>query len=168
MSNETKHKTNGQIKAPQVAVIDGEGTNLGTMTRVQAMTLAEDAGLDLVEVSPNSNPPVCRLMDYGKYKYNLKKSQVKVKQQKVKGIRMGPNIAQHDLDVLLNRTREFLDRGDRVVVRMDFRGRELAHVEEGQKKMESFCLSLQTNGQLDGKIQRNGNSILMTLAPIKT
>ena len=128
-------RVNEDINVPNVRLIGADGENIGVVTAREAMDLADEAGLDLVEISPNADPPVCKILDYGKYKYEAqkKKNEAKKKQKiiDVKEIKLRPNIDDHDYDVKMRNMRRFLGDGDKVKVTLRFRGREMAHQELG-------------------------------------
>jgi translation initiation factor IF-3 len=124
------------IRVREVRLIDDEGEQLGVVETPKAMEMAEDKGLDLVEIAPNANPPVCKILDYGKYKFELEKknreNKKKQKLQELKEIRMQPKIDSHDLEFKTKHVRDFLDKGAKVKVTIRFRGRELAHTDRGR------------------------------------
>jgi len=137
----------------------------------EAQHMANEAGLDLVEVAPKANPPVCRIMDYGKWKYAQAKKDRKSKAARhdteLKGIRIRtPKIGQHDLNIKVNRARTFLERGDRVQFSLRFRGRELAHIDEGQKIFRQIQETLSDVSKVDQDYRREGRRITMTLGPL--
>ena len=131
-------RVNEQIRISPVRVINAEGAMLGVMPTSKALEAAREAGLDLVEVAPNERPPVCKIIDYGKFKYTQKKKLSKQKQHQVhvKEIRVRPKTGDHDIEVKVKRAREFLEHKDKVLVNVLFRGRELAHIDEGRRVME--------------------------------
>lgn len=133
---------NGQIQAQQIRVIDSDGSQLGVMDRRDALRLAEEQELDLVEISPNANPPVCKIIDWGKYSYQktkqLQKSKKNAKNLEMKQMRFGLKIGNHDLEVKLNKVRAFLEAGHKVKLTIVYRGRELAHKELGFKMAEKI------------------------------
>ena len=124
------------IRVREVRLIDDEGNQLGVVETLKAMEMADDKGLDLVEIAPNATPPVCKFLDYGKYKFELEKknreNKKKQKLQELKEIRMQPKIDQHDLEFKTKHVRDFLDKGAKVKVTIRFRGRELAHTDRGR------------------------------------
>ena len=127
-------RVNGAIRAPQVRYIDPDGEQLGVLDTREAISKAEDFGLDLVEVQPNVDPPVCKILDYGKYKYEAQKRANEARKQKiieVKEIKLRPNIDEHDYQVKMRNVVKFLSGGDKVKVTLRFRGREMAHQELG-------------------------------------
>ena len=129
-------RINDVIRAREVRLIDDEGNQLGVVPTLEAKELAEDKGLDLVEIAPNADPPVCKILDYGKYKFELEKknreNKKKQKLQELKEIRMQPKIDTHDLEFKTRHVRDFLDKGAKVKVTIRFRGRELAHTDRGR------------------------------------
>ena len=129
-------RINDVIRVREVRLIDDEGNQLGVVPTPKAMEMAEDKGLDLVEIAPNADPPVCKILDYGKYKFELEKknreNKKKQKLQELKEIRMQPKIDTHDLEFKTKHVRDFLDRGAKVKVTIRFRGRELAHTDRGR------------------------------------
>ena len=133
---------NGQIQAQQIRVIDSDGSQLGVMDRRDALRLAEEQELDLVEISPSANPPVCKIIDWGKYSYQktkqLQKSKKNAKNLEMKQMRFGLKIGEHDLEVKLNKVRAFLEAGHKVKLTIVYRGRELAHKELGFKMAEKI------------------------------
>lgn len=135
-------RTNRQIRVPQVRLIDSEGTQRGVVSTMDAIQMAESQGLDLVEIAPNSAPPVCRIVDYGKFRYEQeKRSRESKKKQtvvKLKEVRMQPKIDKHDLDFKTKHIQSFLDEGWKVKVTIRFRGRELAHPELGKEVLDNI------------------------------
>lgn len=143
---------------------------MGIVETRDAMARAQEAGLDLVEVAPQARPPVCRIMDYGKWKYAQRKkeqhSKAKRHETELKEVRIKtPKIGEHDLMIKVNRARGFLERGDRVQFTLRFRGRELAHIDEGQRVFESIREALSDISKVDQNYRREGRRITMTLAP---
>ena len=168
MAIETKQqRVNEQIRTPAVRVISAEGVQLGIMTIEQAMIAARAAEQDLVEVAPNERPPVCRIMDYGKFKYQQKKRQHKAhsRQIRVKEIRVRPKTGDHDIQVKVSRAREFLTHKDKVLVSVMFRGRELAHIEEGRKVIDEVLQQLEDVSKVESPPNQQGRRIVCTLAP---
>jgi translation initiation factor IF-3 len=150
-----------------VRVIGADGQQLGILPTEEALTAAREADLDLVEVAPNERPPVCRIMDYGKFKYQLKKKQHKgqTHQAKIKEIRVRPKTDGHDLEVKASRAREFLTHKDKVIVSVVFRGRELAHVEEGHKVVKQIIQQLEDVGKVESAPSQQGRRIVCVLTP---
>ena len=144
-----------------------DGSQLGIIPTADALTAARQAQLDLVEVAPQERPPVCRIMDYGKFKYQQKKRQHKghAHQVRVKEIRVRPKTGQHDITVKVNRAREFLSHKDKVLVTVVFRGREMAHVQEGRRVIQEILDQLEDISRIESPPAQQGRRILCTLAP---
>jgi len=162
-------KINRQIRAPKVRVIDSDGEQLGVLNLSEALAAAEEVGLDLVEVSPTAVPPVCKIVDYGKLRYQQTKKEKESKksqhQAKLKEIKLKPNIDEHDLRVKLKKAREFIDDGDKVRVTCVFRGREILHVEYGQNIVNRFCEDLSDVASAEAPAKLFGKSLSLVLAP---
>ncbi len=168
MTIETRsQRVNEQIRSSPVRVIGVDGKQLGILPIEQALALAREAELDLVEVGPLERPPVCRIMDYGKFKYEQRKRQHRAQthQVKIKEIRVRPRTGKHDLEVKINRAREFLQDKDKVLVTVQFKGRELAHVEEGQRVMAEILQALEDVGRLESPPANQGKRLVCLLAP---
>ena len=166
--NKSQHRINEMIRIPQVRVVSAEGEQLGVMSTSEAIAAARTTGLDLVEVAPEAKPPVCRIMDYGKFKYQQKKRQTKqqVNKTKIKQLRLRPKTGDHDVQVRLKQAREFLVHKDKVQLFVLFRGRELAHVEEGQKLIEYMIEQLEDVAKIETPPKRMENKrVMCTLAP---
>lgn len=146
VSNSNEPRVNEKIRIREVRLIDDTGRQVGVVPTDRAMAMAREAGLDLVEVSPDSRPPVAKIMDYGKYKYERRKQQQESRKKshtvQVKEVRLRPKTDKHDFDVKLGRARQFLLDGDKVQINMMFRGRELAHLEVGRLVVDRFALAL--------------------------
>lgn len=164
---ERTQRINEQIRISPVRVIGADGTQLGILPTDEAMRLARESDLDLVEVAPNDRPPVCRIMDFGKFKYQQKKRQHKghSHQSKIKEIRVRPKTDEHDIEVKVNRAREFLSHKDKVVISVIFRGRELAHVEEGQRVVRHILELLEDVGKVEAPPNQQGRRIVAIMAP---
>lgn len=151
-------------------VIDSEGKQAGVMVISEAMRLAERAGLDLVEISPNAVPPVCKIIDYGKFKYQQTKKEKESKrgqhQSKLKEVKMKPNIDTNDLMVKAKRARRFLEKGDKVRVTCMFRGREMAHPEIGKAVVNKFCEELHDVANVEARPKMMGRMLSLVLAPV--
>ena len=162
-----QQRINEQIRVPQVRVIGADGAQLGIMTADAALSAARQAGLDLVEVAPTERPPVCRIMDFGKFKYQQKKRQHKshAHQIKIKEIRVRPKTGEHDINVKITRAREFLEHKDKVLLSVMFRGRELAHVEEGRRVIDDILTKLEDVSRVESPPNQQGRRIVCTLAP---
>ena len=165
-------RINEQIRAPQVRVIDDSGKQLGVMPPSEALRLAREKDLDLVEVAPKANPPVCRLIDYGKYQYEQTKRERQArkaqKQVEIKEVRLRPKTSEHDTDVRVRQARKFLESGAKVKVRLRFRGREIQHPQVALKILEDFANRLSDVGEVEIRPNMEGRSLLMILAPIKS
>ena len=148
-------------------MITAEGGQLGIIPTDEAMARAREAGLDLVEVAPNEKPPVCRIMDFGKFKYQQKKKQHKthVHHTKIKEIRLRPKTGEHDIEFKVNQAKGFLQHKDKVIVSVVFRGRELAHIDEGQRVMRNLLEQLEAVGKMDAPPQQMGKRLIYTLSP---
>ncbi|MEN3184648.1 MAG: translation initiation factor IF-3 [Atribacterota bacterium] len=168
---EVRYRVNHQIGAREVRLISPEGTQIGIVPLKKALQMAEEAGLDLVEVGPNANPPVCKIMDYGKFRYEKeKKAKLSRKKQKVselKELNMRPKIDEHDYQVKLRSALRFLQEGDRVKVIVRFRGREIAFQERGQELLRRMIEDLKEVGRVEQDIKSEGSSLTVTLAPKK-
>jgi translation initiation factor IF-3 len=168
-----EYRVNRQIRAKEVRLIDQDGKQIGIMPLQDALRIAEERGLDLVEIAPNANPPVCKLLDYGKFLYELKKKEKEArKKQKehsmeVKDMNLSLRIDEHDLKVKLKHMREFLEDGDKVRVRIRFRGRENTHPELGDKLVSRIVEELSDCGQLEGPPKKEGNFLTFALLPKK-
>jgi len=150
-------------------LIDDENEQVGVIDLDDAKARAREAGLDLVEVSPGSRPPVCRIMDYGKWKYHQKKKEQKArthsKQSELKGVRLRPKIDVHDLEIKVNKAREFLEDGDKVQFTMLFRGREMAHQGLGLRSMNTVAESLADCSKVESPPRMMGRRATMLLSP---
>ncbi len=148
-------------------MIGADGGQLGVISTDEALGIARDAGLDLVEVAPAEKPPVCRIMDFGKFKYQQKKKQHKthVHHTKIKEIRVRPKTGQHDIDFKVNQAKTFLLHKDKVVVSLVFRGREMAHIEEGQRVMKGIVEQLGEVAKVESPPQQMGRRLVCTLSP---
>ena len=150
-------------------LIDAEGANLGVVATDQALAMAEEAGLDLVEISPNTEPPVCKILDLGKLKYATQKKAAEArKKQKIieiKEIKMRPNIDTHDYDVKMKAMQRFFDDGDKVKVTLKFRGREMAHLELGMKLLLQVKDDTTAIAKVEAEPKLEGRQMMMVLAP---
>ena len=158
---------NEQVRDREVRVISSNGEQLGIMSSKEAMKLAREAELDLVKIAPNAKPPVCKIIDYGKYRYELarKEKEAKKKQKTidVKEVRLSPNIDKNDLNTKINQARKFLSKGDKVKVTLRFRGRELAHVNSSKVILEEFAEQLSDVSVVDKQHKFEGRSMIMFL-----
>jgi translation initiation factor IF-3 len=157
------------ITVPKVRVIDEEGENLGVLLTQEAIEQAADVGLDLVEVSPNADPPVCKFLDIGKFKYEAqKKANIARKTQKtqeLKEIKMRPNIDDHDYDTKMKKVHDFIGDGDKVKITLRFRGRELSHQQLGMALLQRVAENVVEVAKVEAYPRMEGRQMLMVLAP---
>ena len=160
---------NEEIRDAEVRVIDDEGTMLGILPIDEALRIAEEKNLDLVNVSPNANPPVCKILDYGKYRYEIQKREKDAKKRQkvteVKEVRLSTFIEEHDIQVKANTACKFLQDGDKVKVSLRFRGRELGHTDLGKEVMEKFAELCSEYATVDKNPVMEGRVLTMFLAP---
>jgi translation initiation factor IF-3 len=161
---------NERIRYPEIRVVAEDGSQLGILSTREALSIARGQGLDLIEVAPQAQPPVCRIIDYGKYKYEQSKkerdSAKKHKQSELKDIKMHPHIDDHDFDVKLRSAIKFLQEGDKVKVTVAFKGREITHPEFGRQQMEKFVAAANEVGaQVEKPPQIEGRQMTMILSP---
>ncbi len=158
---------NEQIRDKEVRVIGENGEQLGIMSAKEAQKLAEDAGVDLVKIAPTANPPVCRIVDYGKFKYEQMKRDKEAKKKQhvveVKEIRLSPNIDTNDLNTKMNAAKKFLTGGDRVKITLRFRGREMAHMQQSKHILDDFAEGLKDIAVIDKAPKVEGRSMTMFL-----
>ncbi|MBE6418145.1 MAG: translation initiation factor IF-3 [Akkermansiaceae bacterium] len=161
-------RVNDRIRAPRVRVVTATGEQLGVMSTRDALAKAKEIGLDLVEVAPNADPPVCRLIDYGKYKYMLAKQQKnnKTKTVRMKEIKLRIGTDVNDYNVKMARSEQFLDHGHKVRFQLRFRGRENAHQQLGLEVMAKVVEDLRTMGKIDQAAKLAGNTVTMVLTPL--
>jgi len=166
---ETGPRVNGRIRAPEIRLIGAEGENLGVVPPQRAMALAEEAGLDLVEISPNAEPPVCKIMDFGKYKYETQKREAEArKNQKIieiKEIKFRPGTDTHDYDVKMRSVMKFLDEGDKVKITLRFRGREMAHQQLGLELLHRVADDVKEVAKIENMPRLEGRQMVMMIAP---
>ncbi len=159
---------NERIRSREVRVVDDEGNQLGIMLTAQALDLARERGLDLVEVASNSTPPVARILDYGKYKYQLKKKQQEAKKKQtivvVKEIKLRPATDQHDFDFKFKHAQRFLEEGDKVKIEIRFRGREIVHVDVGREQMSKMVKALEPYGIVESPPKMEGKAMIAIVA----
>ena len=160
-------RVNEDIRVPQVRLIDQDGEMLGVMTAREAIQRAYSVGLDLLEISPNADPPVCKILDFGKFKYQQKKRLTKghTHHGKNKEIRLRPKIGDHDFMTKVNHARQFLKARDKVICSVIFRGRENAHVEEGFKLVKRLVTELEQDAKVEQAASMQGRRIVLILAP---
>lgn len=159
---------NEQIRDKEVRVVSDSGEQLGVMSTKDAMKLAEDAGFDLVKISPTAKPPVCKITDYGKFRYEAirreKEAKKKQKTVEIKEVRLSPNIDPNDLNTKVNMARKFLTKGDKVKVTLRFRGRELAHVNSSKSILIEFAEKLSDVSYIEKEAKFEGRSMIMFLS----
>ena len=158
---------NERIRDKEVRVIGEDGEQLGVMSSKEALKLAREAELDLVKIAPTAKPPVCKIIDYGKYKYEQvrreKEAKKKQKTMEIKEVRLSPNIDVNDLNTKANQARKFIAKGDKVKVTLRFRGREMAHVNYSKQILDSFCQKLEDVAVVDKPPKMEGRSMVMFL-----
>ena len=162
-------RVNEEIRVSEVQFIDAEGTNQGTVTIARALEMAAEAGLDLVEIAPNSVPPVCKALDFGRYKYQAQKkaaeARKKQKTVEIKEIKMRPNIDTHDYEVKMRSVKRFFEEGDKVKVTLRFRGREMAHQELGVRLLDRVKDETADFAKVESEPRLEGRQMTMVLAP---
>jgi translation initiation factor IF-3 len=162
-------RVNASIRALQLRVIDADGKQLGVLPRAEALRLADERSLDLVEVAPNADPPVAKLMDFGKYQYERAKREREARKSRkeieVKEIRLRPKTGEHDLAFKVRQARSFLESGAKVKVRIRFRGREITHPEVATRQMDRIAHDLSDVSTIEQRPGFEGRTILMVLAP---
>lgn len=165
----TELMINEQIRDKEIRLIDENGEQLGIVSSREAQKIADERKLDLVKIAPTAKPPVCRIMDYGKYKFDqAKKEKEARKKQKtvdVKELRLSPSIDTHDVQVKVKKANEFLKGGDKVKISIRFRGREIGHSKVGMQIMEDFAKATEEFGTVDKQPKMEGKSLVMFLAP---
>lgn len=162
-------KINREIRAPRVRLISDTGQQIGVVQLHEALRMAEDVAMDLVEMVSTSTPPVCKIMNYGKFRYDQTKREKESKkaqhQVKVKEVKLKPNIDEHDLDTKLRHARDFLSKGNKVKLTCMFRGREMAHPEFGHKVVQKLCESLEDVAIVEAPAKMFGRLLTVVLAP---
>jgi translation initiation factor IF-3 len=169
MSKADEPRVNQQIRSDSIRLVDQNGNMVGVVQVHEGLRMAEAAGLDLVEISPTAKPPVCKILDYGKYKYEIqKKAHDARKKQKViqiKEIKLRPTIDKHDLDIKIRNVLGFLDEGDKVRITLRFRGREMDHSEIGMKILEKVQEALKDHSKIENSPRIEGKQIVMLVGP---
>jgi translation initiation factor IF-3 len=165
----TGPRINEHIRVREIRLIDETGENVGVMATIDARVRAHEVGLDLVEISPDANPPVCKILDYGKYKFQEQKKAAEArKNQKVvelKEIKMRPGIDDHDYDVKMKSIRRFFEEGDKVKITLRFRGREMAHTNLGMEVLKRVKTDIETIAKVESEPRFEGRQMIMILAP---
>ena len=166
-----QNRRNNEIRVPRVRVIGSDGEMIGVLTRDEALRMAEEEELDLVEIQPNADPPVCKIMDFGKYKYEEAKraheAKQKQKQIQVKEVKLRPGTDENDYQIKLRNLKRFLEEGDKCKVTLRFRGREMAHQEFGLRQLERVKADLEELGQVEQMPKMEGRQMIMIIAPKK-
>jgi len=167
---DTGPRVNDKIRASEIRLIGADGDNIGVVHPAKAMQLADEAGLDLVEISPNANPPVCKIMDFGKFKYEQQKreSEARKKQKiiEVKEVKFRPNTDTHDYDVKMRNVFKFLENGDKVKITLRFRGREMAHQNLGRQLLERVAGDIAEVGKVENMPKMEGRQMIMMIGPL--
>lgn len=158
---------NDQIRVPEVRVIDDQGEQLGVMSSQDALNLAKSKGLDLVEVAPAAKPPVCKVLDFNKYKYQQKKREKKQRRSELKELRFTTQIQDHDLNTKVRRMRKFLEQGDKVRVTVIFRGREIVHRDRGEELVKRIVESIGDIAKIDENAKSRGRALQVILVPTR-
>lgn len=163
--------TNEGIRASEVRLIDSDGTQLGVMSKEKALQIAEEQGLDLVLIAANGNPPVCKIMDYGRFRFEQNKREKEARKNQnvieIKEVRLSTGIDEHDLNTKLRQTTKFLADGNKVKVTIFFRGRQMAHSHLGYGVLENFAKRLEEVGVVERSAKLEGRNMIMILAPRK-
>ena len=163
-------RTNERIRATQVQVINNDGKNLGTLSTQEAINIAKQKGLDLIEISPKANPPVCKIIDIGKYKYDLQKKANKAKKKQkivnLKEIKLRPGTEIHDYNFKIKNAQKFLSKGDKVKFTVQFKGREMQHTHLGHKLMQRIINDTNALGKVEIQPKFEGRQIVMIVQPI--
>ena len=163
-------RSNNRISSPEVQVIGSDGNNLGILNTNEAISMAKEEGLDLIEISPNANPPVCKIIDIGKFKYDAqKKANVAKKKQKIvllKEIKMRPVTETHDYDFKVKNAKKFIGKGDKVKFTIRFKGRELQHSHLGRELMNKIKLDMQDIGKVELHPKFDGKQMIMVIQPL--
>lgn len=162
---------NENIKAKQVRLIDADNENRGIVSIKEALAVAEEAGLDLIEISPQANPPVCKVLDYGKYRYEQQKKKNEAKKNQkvveIKELKLRPVIETHDYEVKMKQAKKFLEQGNKVKFTMRFKGRELSANDMGKQIMSQIIEDLENCAKVDSEMKLEGRQMMMILSPLK-
>lgn len=169
--NDDEVCVNDSIKAKQVRLIDANNENRGIVSIKEALLIAEDAGLDLIEISPQANPPVCKVLDYGKYRYEQQKKKNEAKKNQkiveIKELKLRPAIEAHDYEVKLKQAKKFLEQGNKVKLTMRFKGRELSANDMGKQILSKLTEDLDDCSKIDSELKLEGRQMTVILAPQK-
>src|SRR5580700_4088690 len=167
--NKDEHRINERIRVPEVRLIDEIGTQVGVVATREALQMARERGLDLMEISPTAQPPVCKICDYGKFKYEKKKKEQQAKKKqtviKVKEIQLRPQTEEHDLEYKFKNVRQFLEEGDKAKITIMFRGREITYVDQGFKIMKQLAEMVKDIAIVEATPKLEGKKLIMILAP---
>jgi len=167
---DTGPRVNDRIRAAEIRLIGADGENAGVVTPERAMQMADEAGLDLVEISPNAAPPVCKIMDFGKFKYETQKREAEArKKQKIieiKEVKFRPNTDTNDYDVKMRNVYKFLENGDKVKITLRFRGREMAHQNLGRELLERVAADTKDHGKVENFPKMEGRQMVMLIGPL--
>ncbi|MCR8726316.1 translation initiation factor IF-3 [Frigidibacter sp. ROC022] len=168
---DTGPKVNDRIRAHEIRLIGADGENVGVVSPSRAMMMAQEVGLDLVEISPNAVPPVCKIMDFGKFKYETQKKEAEAKKKQktieIKEIKFRPGTDTHDYEVKMRSVVKFLEAGDKVKVTLRFRGREMAHMELGRELLERVARDIAEIGKVESMPKVEGRQMVMMVGPAK-
>ena len=166
---ETGPRINDRIRSPEIRLIGADGENVGVVTPARAMQMAEEAGLDLVEISPNAEPPVCKIMDFGKYKYETQKREAEARKKQhiieIKEIKFRPGTDTNDYDVKMRSVLKFLSEGDKVKITLRFRGREMAHQQLGVELLNRVSADVVEAGKIESMPRLEGRQMVMMISP---
>ncbi|HHX89906.1 MAG TPA: translation initiation factor IF-3 [Paracoccus sp.] len=168
-SRDTGPRVNDRIRAPEIRLIGADGENVGVVTPAKALEMAQEAGLDLVEISPNAAPPVCKIMDYGKFKYEQQKREAEARKKQhvidIKEVKFRPGTDSHDYDVKMRNVIRFLEGGDKVKVTLRFRGREMAHQQIGMELLNRIAAAVAEVGKVENMPRLEGRQMVMMIGP---
>ena len=168
---DTGPRINDRIRAQEIRLIGADGENVGVVSPNRAMMMAEEAGLDLVEISPNAVPPVCKIMDFGKFKYETQKKEGEAKKKQkiieIKEIKFRPGTDTHDYEVKMRSVLKFLEDGDKVKVTLRFRGREMAHMDLGRELLERVAKDVEEVGKIESMPKVEGRQMVMMVGPAR-
>jgi translation initiation factor IF-3 len=164
-AHDHKQRVNEQIRISPIRLIGAAGEQHGVVPTQQALEMAREAQMDLVEVAPTERPPVCKIMDFGKFRYKQTKGHRHVHQQKLKEIRLRPKIGDHDVDTKVNQAKKFLEHKDKVMLTVLFRGRELQHIEEGKRIIEEMLAKLVDSGKVEKMPSMEGKRLTAIVTP---